>query len=162
MSRSSSCLKKMHQSTIFNGGGVIPAKSLRFLESQLQKLDGQDARIADYFDVIAGTSTRRADVGGSARSNKRSGEQKRRFLPDSASGMRKAAGDIAEHGLCEARDGKNGVEMGQDALGQLVNLQTGNFDPVADGGTNHDVLIKFTKMLSDEQKFRQSKSQHKN
>ncbi|KAL1552527.1 patatin-like protein 2 isoform X2 [Salvia divinorum] len=43
-----------------------------------------------------------------------------------------------------------------------VNLQTGNSEPVVGGGTNQDVLIKFAKMLSDEQKFRQSKSQHKN
>ncbi|XP_068307372.1 patatin-like protein 2 [Pyrus communis] len=43
-----------------DGGGIrglIPATILGFLESELQKLDGEDARIADYFDVIAGTST---------------------------------------------------------------------------------------------------------
>ncbi|KAB2629720.1 patatin-like protein 2 [Pyrus ussuriensis x Pyrus communis] len=43
-----------------DGGGIrglIPATILTFLESELQKLDGEDARIADYFDVIAGTST---------------------------------------------------------------------------------------------------------
>ncbi|XXG86586.1 hypothetical protein AAC387_Pa11g1449 [Persea americana] len=43
-----------------DGGGIrglIPAKILSFLESQLQEIDGKDARIADYFDVIAGTST---------------------------------------------------------------------------------------------------------
>ncbi|WOK92205.1 patatin-like protein 2 [Canna indica] len=46
--------------SIDGGGirGVIPATILSFLESELQqKLDGEDARIADYFDVIAGTST---------------------------------------------------------------------------------------------------------
>ncbi|XP_042039994.1 patatin-like protein 2 [Salvia splendens] len=45
--------------SIDGGGirGIIPAKILEFLESELQKLDGEDARIADYFDVIAGTST---------------------------------------------------------------------------------------------------------
>lgn len=37
--------------------GIIPAVILVFLESELQKLDGEDARLADYFDVIAGTST---------------------------------------------------------------------------------------------------------
>uniref|UniRef100_A0A2N9I4L6 Patatin n=1 Tax=Fagus sylvatica TaxID=28930 RepID=A0A2N9I4L6_FAGSY len=37
--------------------GVIPGVILNFLESELQKLDGENARIADYFDVIAGTST---------------------------------------------------------------------------------------------------------
>ncbi|KAK6158770.1 hypothetical protein DH2020_006084 [Rehmannia glutinosa] len=45
--------------SIDGGGirGIIPAKIIEFLESELQKLDGEDARIADYFDVIAGTST---------------------------------------------------------------------------------------------------------
>lgn len=45
--------------SIDGGGvrGIIPGKILEFLESQLQKLDGQDARLADYFDVISGTST---------------------------------------------------------------------------------------------------------
>ncbi|GMN34265.1 hypothetical protein TIFTF001_044888 [Ficus carica] len=45
--------------SIDGGGirGIIPATILSFLESELQKLDGEDARIADYFDVIAGTST---------------------------------------------------------------------------------------------------------
>ncbi|XP_076914239.1 patatin-like protein 2 isoform X1 [Bidens hawaiensis] len=43
-----------------DGGGIrglIPAIILEFLENELQKLDGEDARIADYFDIIAGTST---------------------------------------------------------------------------------------------------------
>ncbi|MCO5588980.1 hypothetical protein L7F22_042944 [Adiantum nelumboides] len=45
--------------SIDGGGirGVIPAAILLFFEQQLQKLDGPDVRIADYFDVIAGTST---------------------------------------------------------------------------------------------------------
>ncbi|XP_030454470.1 patatin-like protein 2 [Syzygium oleosum] len=43
-----------------DGGGIrglIPGTILNFLELELQKLDGEDARIADYFDVISGTST---------------------------------------------------------------------------------------------------------
>ncbi|GKF07919.1 acyl transferase/acyl hydrolase/lysophospholipase, partial [Tanacetum coccineum] len=43
-----------------DGGGIrglIPAIILEFLETELQKLDGPEARIADYFDIIAGTST---------------------------------------------------------------------------------------------------------
>ncbi|XLV00588.1 hypothetical protein S245_014925, partial [Arachis hypogaea] len=43
-----------------DGGGIkglIPAVVLQFLEGELKKLDGEQARIADYFDVIAGTST---------------------------------------------------------------------------------------------------------
>ncbi|XP_050231201.1 patatin-like protein 2 [Mercurialis annua] len=45
--------------SIDGGGirGIIPGTILSFLESELQKLDGEDARIADYFDVISGTST---------------------------------------------------------------------------------------------------------
>ncbi|KAM1532167.1 hypothetical protein PS2_006189 [Malus domestica] len=45
--------------SIDGGGvrGIIPATILDCLESELQKLDGEDARIADYFDFIAGTST---------------------------------------------------------------------------------------------------------
>ncbi|XP_078441178.1 patatin-like protein 2 [Wolffia australiana] len=43
-----------------DGGGIrglIPATILAVLEKELQDIDGKDARIADYFDVIAGTST---------------------------------------------------------------------------------------------------------
>ncbi|KAK7383112.1 hypothetical protein VNO78_28781 [Psophocarpus tetragonolobus] len=45
--------------SIDGGGirGIIPATIIAFLESQLQELDGPDARLADYFDVISGTST---------------------------------------------------------------------------------------------------------
>ncbi|GMP44188.1 hypothetical protein CsSME_00013826 [Camellia sinensis var. sinensis] len=45
--------------SIDGGGirGIIPGTILDFLESELQKLDGEDVRIVDYFDVIAGTST---------------------------------------------------------------------------------------------------------
>ncbi|XVE89963.1 hypothetical protein DITRI_Ditri20bG0038600 [Diplodiscus trichospermus] len=45
--------------SIDGGGvrGIIPGTILAFLETQLQKLDGENARIADYFDFIAGTST---------------------------------------------------------------------------------------------------------
>ncbi|XP_050235446.1 patatin-like protein 2 [Mercurialis annua] len=43
-----------------DGGGIrglIPGTILAFLESELQKVDGENARLADYFDVITGTST---------------------------------------------------------------------------------------------------------
>ncbi|KAK6146730.1 hypothetical protein DH2020_020599 [Rehmannia glutinosa] len=45
--------------SIDGGGikGILPAVILDFLESQLQELDGEEVRLADYFDVIAGTST---------------------------------------------------------------------------------------------------------
>ncbi|TVU24239.1 hypothetical protein EJB05_26660, partial [Eragrostis curvula] len=58
-------LPQAHQGRILtvlsiDGGGIrglIPGTILCYLEQQLQELDGPDARIADYFDVIAGTST---------------------------------------------------------------------------------------------------------
>ncbi|KVI06666.1 Acyl transferase/acyl hydrolase/lysophospholipase [Cynara cardunculus var. scolymus] len=45
--------------SIDGGGvrGIIPSVILNFLETELQKLDGENARLADYFDVISGTST---------------------------------------------------------------------------------------------------------
>ncbi|XP_058185012.1 patatin-like protein 2 isoform X2 [Rhododendron vialii] len=45
--------------SIDGGGirGIIPGTILAYLESKLQELDGPDARIADYFDIIAGAST---------------------------------------------------------------------------------------------------------
>ncbi|KAF7087540.1 hypothetical protein CFC21_090722 [Triticum aestivum] len=42
-----------------DGGGIhglIPTVVLKCLEEKLQAIDGEDARIADYFDVIAGMS----------------------------------------------------------------------------------------------------------
>ncbi|XP_073008209.1 patatin-like protein 2 [Typha latifolia] len=45
--------------SIDGGGvrGIIPGTILAYLEAKLQELDGKEARIADYFDVVAGTST---------------------------------------------------------------------------------------------------------
>ncbi|XP_073103934.1 patatin-like protein 2 [Elaeis guineensis] len=58
--RSPPSLGKMVTVLSIDGGGVrgiIPGTILVFLESKLQELDGEDVRLADYFDVIAGTST---------------------------------------------------------------------------------------------------------
>jgi hypothetical protein len=51
--------KKVTVLTIDGGGirGLIPGTILAFLEDQLRKLDGEDVRLSDYFDYIAGTST---------------------------------------------------------------------------------------------------------
>lgn len=45
--------------SIDGGGirGIIPAKILFELEEDVQKRDGKDARLCDYFDLICGTST---------------------------------------------------------------------------------------------------------
>ncbi|KAF5766265.1 putative patatin-like phospholipase domain, Acyl transferase/acyl hydrolase/lysophospholipase [Helianthus annuus] len=58
----SAALSKTSMVTVLSldGGGVrgvISATILSFLELKLQELDGPAARISDYFDVIAGTST---------------------------------------------------------------------------------------------------------
>nr|XP_029116423.1 patatin-like protein 2 [Elaeis guineensis] len=58
--RSPPSLGKMVTVLSIDGGGVrgiISGTILAFLESKLQELDGEDVRLADYFDVIAGTST---------------------------------------------------------------------------------------------------------
>ncbi|KAG6508299.1 patatin-like protein 2 [Zingiber officinale] len=54
-----SCGKRITILCIDGGGvrGLIPARIIEFLEKQLQELDGGEARIAHYFDVISGTST---------------------------------------------------------------------------------------------------------
>ncbi|XP_042395071.1 patatin-like protein 2 [Zingiber officinale] len=54
-----SCGKRITILSIDGGGirGLIPARIIEFLEKQLQELDGGEARIAHYFDVISGTST---------------------------------------------------------------------------------------------------------
>ncbi|KAL3722197.1 hypothetical protein ACJRO7_034549 [Eucalyptus globulus] len=60
MASSGSLRGKMVTVLSIDGGGVrgiIPGTILAFLESKLQELDGPDSRIADYFDIIAGTST---------------------------------------------------------------------------------------------------------
>uniref|UniRef100_A0A5B7BNP3 Patatin n=1 Tax=Davidia involucrata TaxID=16924 RepID=A0A5B7BNP3_DAVIN len=52
--------RKMVTVLSIDGGGVrgiIPGIVLAFLESKLQEIDGPEARIAHYFDVVAGTST---------------------------------------------------------------------------------------------------------
>ncbi|KAG5593785.1 hypothetical protein H5410_035017 [Solanum commersonii] len=52
--------KKLVTVLSIDGGGIrgiIPGTLLAFLESKLQEIDGPNARIADYFDVVAGTST---------------------------------------------------------------------------------------------------------
>lgn len=45
--------------SIDGGGirGVIPGVILTYIEMELQKREGKDVRLADYFDLIAGTST---------------------------------------------------------------------------------------------------------
>ncbi|KAI3972644.1 hypothetical protein MKX01_019302 [Papaver californicum] len=56
----SGALGKLVTVLSIDGGGVkglIPGVVLAFLEAELQKRDGEEVRLADYFDVIAGTST---------------------------------------------------------------------------------------------------------
>jgi len=51
--------KKVRILSIDGGGirGVLPGTILAYIESQLQLKEGPDVRLADYFELIAGTST---------------------------------------------------------------------------------------------------------
>ncbi|XP_024177895.2 patatin-like protein 2, partial [Rosa chinensis] len=52
--------RKMVTVLSIDGGGIkgiIPGTLIAFLETKLQDLDGPSARLADYFDIIAGIST---------------------------------------------------------------------------------------------------------
>ncbi|GKU93343.1 hypothetical protein SLEP1_g6944 [Rubroshorea leprosula] len=59
LNNSPSCRNVITILSIDGGGirGIIAGVILAYLESELQKLDGKGSRIADYFHVIAGTST---------------------------------------------------------------------------------------------------------
>ncbi|TCO09758.1 patatin-like phospholipase family protein [Natronoflexus pectinivorans] len=52
-------MKKATILSIDGGGirGILPGVVIAYIEQQLQKRDGEDARLSDYFDLIAGTST---------------------------------------------------------------------------------------------------------
>ncbi|CAA2995751.1 patatin 2 [Olea europaea subsp. europaea] len=53
------------------------------------------------------------------------------------------------------------VEIGQSLLKKSVsrvNLDSGLFEPIENGGTNEDALKKFAKLLSGEKRFRDLKS----
>lgn len=56
---------------------------------------------------------------------------------------------------------ENLVKFGESLLTKTVsrlNMDTGLYEPVANGGTNEEQLIRFAKLLSEERKLRQSKS----
>uniref|UniRef100_A0A0E0LVX8 Patatin n=1 Tax=Oryza punctata TaxID=4537 RepID=A0A0E0LVX8_ORYPU len=55
--RAQARIRRCPRRTGASSPGIIPSTILAFLEEKLQELDGPDARIADYFDVTAGTST---------------------------------------------------------------------------------------------------------
>ncbi|KAL0360806.1 UNVERIFIED_CONTAM: Patatin-like protein 2 [Sesamum radiatum] len=52
------------------------------------------------------------------------------------------------------------VEIGGNLLkkpASRVNLETGLFEPIENGGTNEEALVKFAKLLSEEKKIRESR-----
>ena len=51
--------KKIRILSLDGGGirGIITCVILKYIEEQLQKLDHPNAKIGDYFDLIAGSST---------------------------------------------------------------------------------------------------------
>lgn len=52
-------MKKITILSLDGGGirGIISCIILRYIEEQLRKQDSTDAKLADYFDLIAGSST---------------------------------------------------------------------------------------------------------
>ncbi|ASB49761.1 patatin-like phospholipase family protein [Alkalitalea saponilacus] len=52
-------MKKTTILSIDGGGirGILPGVVIAYIEQQLQKREGEDVRLSDYFDLIAGTST---------------------------------------------------------------------------------------------------------
>lgn len=52
-------MKKISILSLDGGGirGIISCIILRYIEEQLQKLDNPDAKLGDYFDLVAGSST---------------------------------------------------------------------------------------------------------
>ncbi|XP_022866618.1 patatin-like protein 3 [Olea europaea var. sylvestris] len=213
--------------SIDGGGirGIIPATILEYLESQLQVLDGKDARLADYFDVIAGTSTGglvTAMLTAPDKNNRplfaakdikpfylehssRIFPQKKGLLGFVGKLLKSIVGPkydgeylhkVISEKLGETRldetltnvviptfnienleDNLNGtaasvdgatkgnlnklVEIGQSLLMKpvsRVNLDSGLFEPIENGGTNEDALKKFAKLLSEEKRFREAKS----
>ncbi|KAF3339438.1 hypothetical protein FCM35_KLT16909 [Carex littledalei] len=155
-----------------DGGGVrglIPAAILAFLESKLQELDGEDARIADYFDVISGTSTGGLVATMLAAPNKQKrplfsakdiisfyNENIPKIFPsnrydDSLEGTAASMDNSSNQNLLKL------VQIGNGLLKKpvsRVNLENGNIEPLLNGGSNEEELIRFAKILSDERRMR--------
>ncbi|KAL6222564.1 hypothetical protein ACLB2K_005956 [Fragaria x ananassa] len=70
-------------------------------------------------------------------------------------------GDLSSVDKATKENLENLVEVGEQLLMKQVsrmNLDTGLYEPVENGGTNEVALQRFAKLLSDEKKYRESKS----
>ncbi|KAG8362729.1 hypothetical protein BUALT_BualtUnG0046500 [Buddleja alternifolia] len=140
--------------------GIIPGVILSYLESELQKLEGEDARLADYFDVIAGTST-----GGLVTAMLTAPNENNRPLF--------AAKDIKKFYLNECpkifpqhcsvdiatkENLDDLVKVGEKLLKKAVsrvNLENEIYE-TCNQGTNEEALIRLAQVLSKEKRLRDS------
>ncbi|KAK6287912.1 hypothetical protein POUND7_014091 [Theobroma cacao] len=70
-------------------------------------------------------------------------------------------GELASVDVATKENMDNLVKVGEDLLKKTVtriNLDTGLYEPIENGGTNEEALRRFAKLLSDEKKVRESKS----
>ncbi|XP_037419641.1 patatin-like protein 3 [Triticum dicoccoides] len=141
--------------SIDGGGvrGIIPGTILAFLEEKLQELDGPDVRIADYFDVIAGTST-----GGLVTAMLFQALRcEKRYLRIQDDELK---GDTSSVDVSTPENLNRLVEVGKALLKRSVcrvNVETGKTVPDDNRGTNEEELIGFAHMLSQERKARLQK-----
>ncbi|KAJ6990215.1 hypothetical protein NC653_018681 [Populus alba x Populus x berolinensis] len=73
----------------------------------------------------------------------------------------KLQGDLSSVDIATKENLENLVKVGEDLLKSPVshiNLDTGGYEPVKDGGTYEEALQRFAKLLSEERKLLQSNS----
>ncbi|POO02778.1 LOW QUALITY PROTEIN: Patatin-related protein [Trema orientale] len=73
-------------------------------------------------------------------------------------------GDVASVDVATDENLKKLVEVGQNLLKKPVsrlNVETGLYEPIKNGGTNEEALKRFAKLLSDEKKLRESNAKVK-
>ncbi|KAH8503932.1 hypothetical protein H0E87_014978, partial [Populus deltoides] len=73
----------------------------------------------------------------------------------------KLQGDLSSVDIATTENLENLVKVGEDLLKSPVsriNLDTGAYEPLEDGGTYEEALQRFAKLLSEERKLRQSNS----
>ncbi|WJZ92035.1 hypothetical protein VitviT2T_011062 [Vitis vinifera] len=71
-------------------------------------------------------------------------------------------GTVASVNIATKKNLDSLVKLGEELLKKpvsRVNLDTGKYEPIKNGGTNEEALIRFAKLLSDEKRLRESSAQ---
>ncbi|KAL7156035.1 hypothetical protein ABFS83_03G115800 [Erythranthe nasuta] len=155
---------KLIRVLIIDGGGVrgiIPVVILEFLESQLQKLDGEDARLADYFDIITGTNTGPLQTKRIDRCSmpKEEGRFLVLSLGTGSAQDETLVGVTSYVDVATKKNLKNLVKVGEELLKKPISrldLRTGEYVSSSDQGTNEEALIRLAAILSKEKQLRTS------